>query len=417
MEINNNDKYINDKYSSGFLDQVDASRRGEVTFIPLNLDRVNNDINIMQSRYTFIFGATGSGKTSFVDDKYILCPWRDCKEAIKNGDIHWEVIYFSLERKQMFKHAKWVSWMIYKDHGHRITADQLLGWGDKPLSKKGYELVRSYDDEITELLEHVHIYDGKCSKELILEVIEKRAKDLGVFYYTDDQFLYMGNSALGIKNFKEHGKTVNTKTGPKVYIEHEHNGKKFKLFQHDHRYFMHNPKTFVFIVMDGINLLGGRDDLEGISTAIADSRDKYGFSPVIISQQNRAMGDVQRLKIHGTDMSPQIEDAFKSSQMGFDADLIIGLFDPVRYKAFDESGKYGGYIIKSTEDSVSTQCMTTPDGKNRFRSLHILKNSFGTDGAIYGLKFVGEVMYFETLPKPDDVFEMNIVYEKIARGH
>ena len=127
------------------------------------------------------------------------------------------------------------------------------------------------------------------------------------------------------------------------------------------------------------------------------------------------MGDVQRLKQHGADLSPQIEDIFKSSQMGFDADLILGLFDPLTYKAFDAEGKYDGYIVKQGDDGI-TGSMQTPHGVGRFRSLHIMKNSFGPNNGKFGLKFLGESNHFETLPFPSDEREMGEVYSQIKQG-
>ena len=66
---------LDQSYESGFIRQVDASRRGETTFIPIALDRVGNSFNLLQSRYMFLFGGTGSGKTSWADEQIILEPW------------------------------------------------------------------------------------------------------------------------------------------------------------------------------------------------------------------------------------------------------------------------------------------------------------------------------------------------------
>lgn len=352
--------------------------------------------------------------TSYADYCYILDPW---STMIRGGDsgIHWEVNYFSLERKQMFKHAKWVSWMIYRDNPEMlVSADQILGWDGGPMNDKGYQLVRSYDEEMSNLLDHVEIYDGKVNPEVIERTVKKRAYELGTFFHSDERGVKMNDQLVYMKEFHTDGVEEETRQGAVTFIHLEWKGKKFKLRQDDHRYFPDNPRNFVFFIIDGINLLGKKEIIDDISVVLANARDLYGFSPIVISQQNRAMGDITRMKIHGADLSPQIEDVFKSSQMGFDADLIIGLFDPMKYKSWDKEGKYGGYVINPM-GSTSTPSMQTPGGINRFRSKHILKNTFGPDGLKIGMKFLGECNHFTTLPYPDDI-EIEKIYSDIRRG-
>ena len=416
MEVSDNEDSpwdINEEYEAGFIRQIDASQRGEVVSIPHPLDRVGEVFNIMPSRYTFIFGATGSGKTSYMDYTYILAPWSYLQKH--ELDIHWEINYFSLERKKMFKHAKWVSWMMYRDNTELlVSADQIMGWQGGPMNTVGYNLVRQYDQEMSNLLDHVNIYDGKVNVKVIERKIFERAYELGTFFRADERGVRMDDQLIYIKEFSTDGIEEITKKGEKkIYIQLEWEGTTFKIYPDKHRYFAKHPRTFVFFLIDGINLLGSKDVIDDISVVLSNARDLFGFAPVVVSQQNRAMGDITRTKIHGADLSPQIEDAFKSSQMGFDADLIIGLFDPVRYKAWDKEGNYGGYHINPDSNSIGS--MQSPSGINRFRSMHILKNTFGADGLVIGMKFLGECNHFSTLPFPDTI-ELENVYSDIRRG-
>ena len=405
---------LNSKYAHGFLSQLDASQRGEVVSIPNALGRVGELYNIMPSRYTLISGSTGSGKTSYADFNYILAPW-SWLEANPQTDIYWEVNYFSLERKQMFKHAKWVSWMIYRDDNNLLlSADQIMGWKNGPINKEGYNLVRSYDDEMSGLLEKINIYDGKVDAKVVYRIIKQRGHQLGDLYKSDDIGVYFRDDLIYKECFEDNNLVEETKVGPKKYILINHKGTEFKIYQDDHRYFPFHKRPFVFFVIDGINLLGSKEVIDEISVAMSDARDIFGFSPVVVTQQNRAMGDIGRMKLHGNDLSPQLEDIFKSSQMGFDADLILGLFDPYKYKAFDKEGKYGGYCIKPMEGHEPSTM--TPGGINRFRSLHILKNTFGQDGGIFGMKFLGECNQFTTLPKVEDSAELAKIYAEIRTG-
>lgn len=405
---------INRKYKHGFISQLDASQRGEVVSIPNPLERMDSIYNIMPSRYTLISGATGAGKTSYADYNWILAPW-SWLEANPDLGIYWEVNYFSLERKQMFKHAKWVSWMMYRDDNNLlVSADQIMGWKDGPISAEGYNLVRSYDEEMSNLLEQVNIFDGKTDAKVLRRKIHQRGHALGDLYKSDDIGVLYRDDPVYIERFDEKNLVKQTKTGPQKYIKIKHEGKKYELYEDDHIYFPFHKKPFVFFVVDGINLLGGKDVIDEVSIALAEGRDLYGFSPVVITQQNRAMGDAGRMKLHGSDLSPQLEDIFKSSQMGFDADLIIGLFDPYRYKAFDKEGKYGGYTVKPIEGHEPSTM--TPGGINRFRSAHILKNTFGQDGSVFGMKFLGECNHFTTLPSVNDDILLRKIYAEIRSG-
>lgn len=402
---------LNERYRSGFIEQIDASRRGDVIYIPTFLDRVNEIFNLMQARYTLLFGSTGTGKTALMDYLYVLAPWSFLRT--NEPDVHWEVLYFSLERKVMFKHAKWISWLLYRDKDIQVAADELMGWGADPLNDSGYKMVRGYDEEMSEMLEHVRLYDGKISVDKLRSIITARARALGDLYYADGDNVFM-NDDVHVTTFTEKGKIEKTAIGDRKYVELSHKGKPFKLYEEETRYFLHNLKTFLFICIDGIGLFGSSDFskkksvLDEVSDILQHARDVYGFSPVVVSQQNRELGSTQRLKLHGADLSPQLEDIQGSSQMAHDSDLAIALFDPFQYKSYDTQGMYGGYNI--------LQGMMHPKGFVRFRSLHILKNSFGFAGKRFGLKFLGESNHFETLPLASDADALAQIYADIAAG-
>jgi hypothetical protein len=395
-------------------EQLEASYRGEVTKIPNPLgERMSKVFNLLPSRYTLIGGSTGSGKTSLTDFMYVLNPFHHIRGAnLKdNTNIHWEVNYFSLERKQMFKHAKWISWFLYVDYGYKIPADRILGWEGEPLTKDLYNIIQGYWELIEELLEHVTIYDGKVGIDVIEDLVRDRALALGDFYHTNSEGLFKNDNPVPIKTFDEDGRIVTTKVGEHIVLEYDHKGKTYSLKKHTHKYFLHNPKTFVYFIIDGIGLLGGskfsdkKSSIDRVSEILSDARDKFGFSPVIVSQFNRSIGDTARHKHHGNDLSPQLEDFQGSSQTSHDADLILAIFDPYRYKAYDKTGAYGDYSI--------TQGMMSPQGFCRFRSVHVLKNSFGMDGKQFGMLFVGESNHFQVLPTHGTP-ELSEIYSKIA---
>jgi len=63
-------------------------------------------------------------------------------------------------------------------------------------------------------------------------------------------------------------------------------------------------------------------------------------------------------------VEPMIEDFKESSNTAEDADVILSLFDPMRYKVEDPSG----YNLNKLRDQY---------GAKMYRNLKVLKNSYG----------------------------------------
>lgn len=68
-----------------------------------------------------------------------------------------------------------------------------------------------------------------------------------------------------------------------------------------------------------------------------------------------------------------------------DSDVAMALFDPVRYKV-DDPSKYDLKLLRDER------------GVNYFRSLRVIKNSYGSDNMRLGLAFLGELGRFKELP-------------------
>ena len=109
------------------------------------------------------------------------------------------------------------------------------------------------------------------------------------------------------------------------------------------------------------------------------------FRSVIVSQFNRDISNPLRIK--NGDVEPQLEDFAESSQTQNDADVVLALFDPMRYKVPDPSG----YDLNKLID--------TSTGAKYFRSLRLIKNSYGEDDVRIGLGFLGQIGMFKELPK------------------
>jgi replicative DNA helicase len=125
-----------------------------------------------------------------------------------------------------------------------------------------------------------------------------------------------------------------------------------------------------------------------MSDELRYARDFYGYTPVAVSQFNRSISNPMRIR--NGDVEPQLEDFAESSSTQNDADIVLALFDPMRYKVPDPSG----YDLDRLKDEY---------GAKYFRSLRLIKNSYGEDDIRIGLAFLGQIGMFKELPKKKDI--------------
>lgn len=262
-----------------------------------------------------------------------------------------------MERGRIYKLAKWVSRKIFIDQGIIIPVNKLLGWTDK-MTKDEHDLFLYYKEYIDSMKDVITIIDGP-------------------------------ENPVGIaKHLKEHA---------------EANGKIEQLDKYNKIYIPNNPNTVTLVVIDHIGLLKStqahptkKDAIDKMSDELRYARDLYGFSPVVVSQFNRSISNPIRIK--NGDVEPQLEDFADSSQTQNDADIVLALFDPMRYKVLDPSG----YNLDKLVDDY---------GAKYYRSLRLIKNSYGEDDIRIGLGFYGQIGMFKELPRRKDITESD--YESI----
>jgi hypothetical protein len=279
------------------------------------------------------------------------------KEGIASG-IKVKVWYRSMERSRTYKMAKWVSRKIFLDQGIIIPVGRLLGWTEK-MTKDEHDLFLHYRDYVEQLSEIVTIIDGPENPVGI-------AKEL------------------------------------KLYAEA--NGEIQQLDKWNKIYVPNDPTQITMVVVDHIGLLKTttaqptkKDAIDKMSDELRYARDFYGYSPVVVSQFNRSISNPSRIK--NGDVEPQLEDFADSSSTQNDADVVMALFDPMRYKVADPSG----YDLDKLKDQF---------GAKYFRSVRLIKNSYGEDDVRIGLAFLGELGLFKELPRKKDITEAD--YESIT---
>jgi replicative DNA helicase len=338
--------------------EVNKGLAGKNKGIPMGFDRLTNYVGIRKGMYYLIGGNTGSGKTSFIDDAFVLNPvdWALSKEGQASG-IKVKVWYRSMERSRAYKMAKWMSRKIFIDQGILIPVGKLLGWKEV-MTKDEHDLYLHYKDYMNELCEIVTLIDGPENPVGIAKELKAYALQKGKIEQMDEY--------------------------NKIYVPDD-------------------PNEITLDVIDHIGLLKTtsaqptkKDAIDKMSDELRYARDFYGHSPVVVSQFNRSISNPIRIK--NGDVEPQLEDFSDSSSTQNDADVVMALFDPMRYKVADPSG----YNLDKLVDQY---------GAKYFRSLRVIKNSYGEDDIRIGLGFLGQVGMFKELPRKKDITDND--YEAI----
>lgn len=337
--------------------EIQAGIDGKNSGIPMGFNRLNKYVGIRKRIMTTVLGATGTGKSALVHNAYILQPFDFIRKQVK-FDIKMKVILFSMERSKIYILAKWLSREIFLSQGILIPLQKLLGWWDTKLTKDEHDLILLYKDYINEL-------------EEFCDIIEGALNPTGIYKY--------------VKNYaNENGKFEDKDEFTKTYIPNHSNEIVIPIV--DHYGLCKMEKT-----------MNRKDAIDKLSEYFQIFRDQYGYSPVGVSQINRELGSALNRKISDT-LEPTIDHIKESGAPGEASDVVISLFQPSKYKTEDIFYKVDKFIDPNS-------------GGDLFRSLKILKNSYGEADIRCGLAFMGSTGIFQELPRSKDMNDFD--YENL----
>jgi hypothetical protein len=318
--------------------EVDNGLNGRNNGIPMGFHRLNRYIGIRKRMYFVTGGLTGSGKTSFVDDAFVLNPYD----------------WYISQKDPKFKLCR----KIFLDHGYIVPVSKLLGWTEK-MTKDEHDIFLLYKDYMEQMDDVITIIDGPENPVGIAKDLRSHALKNGVIEQLDEY--------------------------NKIYIPNDEN-------------------EVTIVVVDHLGLLKTTKELttkkqtiDKMSDELRYARDFYGYTIVAVQQFNRDISNPIRIK--NGDVEPQLEDFKESSVPQEDADVVLALFDPMRYKVSDPSG----YNLDRLIDEY---------GGKYFRSLRLIKNSYGEDDVRIGLGFLGQIGMFKELPKRKDITDVD--YENVV---
>lgn len=352
-----------------------------------------------------IGGLTGSAKSAFLDDVFLLKlfkSWLVNEHDDKFPDIEW--LYFSMERSPLHKRAKWLCWLLFNDYGVSVSIDDILSW------QRGAIINPTLLPYIPRLLEYLdfledkvdliggekynnEIYNIVCAK-LNREGYHVRCEvDYDVYTGSISGSVYVNNDEVG--QFDSAVYEINKLGTKKYYVDiiipqADGTNKEMRVYESDKLYVPYNPKKVHVIIVDHISKIridhgeNRKTTNDQAADLLAELRDYYGVTVIIVNQFNRtAYGeDVDRMPEGFVPSETHFAD---SSSVIRNADLVLGILDPTRLQDWNQAS----YDIRS---------LVTEEGHCMFRSVHVVKSTYGGSGSKLGFSFIGKCGYFRSIP-------------------
>ncbi len=337
-------------------EEINRGQKGYNVGLTMGFERLSTHIcNIQQGRYDTIGGATGTGKTAFVDSAYVFHPY-DYIRTI--GSFYkLEIIYYSLEIEPTVKLAKFVARKVWEDHGILTNINEIYSKGKYKIPKKVVDLLDSYEDYFDEMQEKTLFFRSSCSPNYLYKDLMGYAENRGKFIRNSDGIVV--------------GYTPN------------------------------NSHLITLVVIDHIGLIDGNREDQGNKKKMIDRASKIlvyfrnmcKFSPVVVSQFNRGIDGMDRKE--NDSQEPRLSDFKDTGATQEDANTVMALFHPFKYGM----ERHRGYPIIRLQ--------------RNYRSNHILKNRDGMADLVVGMHFLGEVGKFKELPPAKQLLENPSLINKI----
>ena len=351
-----------------FNDVVANIERGQLGMnkgLPMGFNRLVEYIpGTQRGTYYLIGGETGSGKTAFTDDAFLYNPydWYMSNPDIKSG-MKLKVFYWSLEIDKTIKMTKAICRKLFLDYGITHDINYVLSRGKNRVSDEIFKLVMSCKEHFEEM-------------EDVLSIIDSNQNPTGI-----NKFML------------DHART----NGELKYKMVNNGGGDIKIFD---KYVPNHSNEYTIMIVDHISLMKREQgnnikaNIDKMSEYFIALRNNFGYTPVVVQQLNRSNTATDRFKMDMVE--PKLSDFKDSGNTQQDANVIMSLFAPHRH----ELEGFRGYDITKLKD--------------RFRSVGVLKNRDGPSDVRVGLQFVGEVGYFQEIPRAIKFKENPALYKRVV---
>lgn len=347
--------------------EVERGMSGANEGLSIGLPRASKYIGMRKGIYTTIVSGTGMGKSSFLHNNYILNPYEEFKTG--KTKMKFKCFLFSMERPKVYLISKWLSRKIFLDQGILIPVGKMLGWWEQKLTMDEKNLIHEFKGYIDEMIEggYVEIHDGAHNPTHLYKIMKRYAEANGKFEDIDEY--------------------------NKVYISND-------------------PNVITEVALDTFGLLkkeaglpSKKDVIDKQSEYFQWFRDALGYFCVGVSQINRDLASPILMKMG--DVEPSMETIKESGRPAEDSDVVISIFDPLRYDLNRtlETDKLGYHPYKMEDQQT---------GARYYRRIKILKNSYGESDVAIGACMHGPTGIIKELKRPKEVTDDD--YRQILSG-
>lgn len=364
--------------------EVEKGKAGKNSGIPIGYKRMSDLLEIDKKTMYTVGAETGVGKSTIVQDAFIIRPLLWYYENKHKKDVKLSIIYFGMEGDRVAITTRWISRIIFENEGLLIPSKKMRG---KYRDKDGNIVLMNTEEE---------------------EMVDRYSKILDVWESEDSLKFYSGSkNPSGISKYiemfaRKHGTITERvqKNKEETTLDDVLATKSYK---------PHHPNHIVLIITDHISiLLPEREAGEGktkmnidkFSRTMREAKDIYEFSPVIVQQLNRNLSDVTRQKLG--DLKPKLSDFADSSATSHDSEIMLALHDPYRHG--DVKAELGYDLTRLRDEK----------GDTYYRSLYILKSRHGTSNMAIQMALHPQTGKMMSLPRSSDITDQ--LYQDVITG-
>lgn len=374
------------------LEEIKARKEAGALFcIPfVNYPKLAQSVpGVVPGMITKVTAASGIGKTQVAKALFVREP---LEYAVANN-LKIKIFYFALEEsKQEFIDTMICNYVSQKA-GLRIDILTLQGYRQGTIDSKTMLVIKTYIEEIEELLESVEIIDSVYNPTGIYKYCRDYADKTGTHHFEQREFIK-----------KKIDKDPDSPTfGKKIEVKETEN-----VYSH---YVPDDPNHIVIVVVDHISLLTPEKNKQtgqmmNLHQTMAKWSTDYALKQitkhwkwaVVNIQQQEQSGEREQFTLKGDSIQKKTEPSLaglaNNKEIQRDDKIVIGVGSPDRY-GFES---YHDYNIRRMRDT--------------FRYIKILKNRFGPPNKYYHYLFDGATNRFAELPKAKESHLMEPFYRK-----
>lgn len=376
----NYDEILSPHKGSGFSSTIDGlqERRnnvlnGGINCLPLPFSRFRSQLpGIEQEQYVLVTAGAKIGKTQLASFIYMYSVLEYVFNHQDQCSCH--IIYFNMEESEQRIRHRYMSYLINKLDGERISPQDLRSTSsDFPLPQEILDKFSS-DQRYIERLEFfdkcVQFESEETNPTGILRVCEDYAKKVGK--YATAKTHSRSNEFQEIETFQS-------------YEPYDKNHYKIAIFDH------------VSLVDQerGMSLKQSMDKLSEYCVKYLRNRLKYNI--VWIQQQAMESEGLEAMK--QKKMVPAVTYLSDTKYSARDANVVLALFDPSMFGLKN----WLGYKIDDNGEGLKTHA----------RFLYMLRGRDGEAGGVCPLFFDGATCTFEELPLPSDTLSLVNYYKRV----